>query len=359
MSASRRSTLKTPATPAALLLAWYDAHGRDLAWRKKGGAPANPYHVWLSEIMLQQTTVAAVRPYFHKFLEKWPRVQDLGRASSDEVMAAWAGLGYYARARNLHACAKAVAALPGAKFPDTELGLRALPGIGPYTAAAIAAIAFGRKAAVVDGNIERVISRVRRIETPLPAAKAEITEIVAELTPPDRPGDFAQAMMDLGATVCTPRNPKCPACPWSPICAVAGAPEAETYPRKKPKPARPLRRGSAFVVISQDRQILLRRRPEKGLLGGMYEPPGTVWGASFGTEADAPVPARYQKLAGTVRHAFTHFELELDVYLAEVVAAVPGNDVWAPLDRLNEFALPNVMRKVLTHALTGPLALKL
>jgi A/G-specific adenine glycosylase len=359
MPATRRPKTNSPASPAALLLAWYDAHGRDLAWRKKGGAPTDPYHVWLSEIMLQQTTVAAVTPYFHKFLEKWPRVQDLAAATADEVMAAWAGLGYYARARNLHACAKAVAALPGAKFPDTEEGLRALPGIGPYTAAAIAAIAFGRQAAVVDGNIERVIARSRRIETPLPVTKNEITGIVASLTPLDRPGDFAQAMMDLGATVCTPRNPNCALCPWAKLCAVAGTSEAETYPRKKPKPARPLRRGSAFVVVSLDRQVLLRRRPEKGLLGGMYEPPGTPWGQEFGKEKDAPLSARYQKLAGTVRHAFTHFELELEVYLAEKVAPEQGLGVWAPLDSLDEFALPNVMRKVLTHALTGSLGLKL
>jgi A/G-specific adenine glycosylase len=348
-----------PGTPAQRLLAWYDAHGRELPWRKKGGALPNPYHVWLSEIMLQQTTVAAVIPYFHKFLNRWPQIQDLAAAAPDEVMAAWAGLGYYARARNLHACAKAVAALPGARFPETEEGLRDLPGIGPYTAAAIAAIAFGRHAAVVDGNIERVIARLRRIGTPVPKAKTQIAAIVSGLTPQARPGDFAQAMMDLGATVCTPRKPDCALCPWRGDCAVADLAEAEAFPVKAAKAARPLRRGTAFVLVTADRRVLLRRRPERGLLGGMYEPPGTPWGECFGGEQDAPLPARYRKMAGLVRHAFTHFELELEVYLAEDVDMSPVEGVWAPLDHLDDVALPNVMRKVLRHALNGQLALKL
>lgn len=346
-------------SPASALLQWYDVHGRDLPWRTKGGARPDPYHVWLSEIMLQQTTVAAVIPYFHNFLARWPNVSVLAAAALDDVLAAWAGLGYYARARNMHKCAAAVAVRPGARFPETEEDLRALPGIGRYTAAAIAAIAYDRPAAVVDGNIERVIARLRRIETPLPAAKSEITGIVATLTPSQRPGDFAQAMMDLGAIICTPRNPGCDRCPWSTLCAVAGAPDAVKYPVKRPKAARPLRRGSAFVVLSRDGRILLRQRPEKGLLGGMFEPPGTPWGDGFGAETEAPVPAQYRKLGGVVRHAFTHFELELQVYLAEGVEPDGAPGVWAPLNALEKFALPNVMRKVIDHALKGPFALKL
>lgn len=338
------------AEPAASLLEWYDRHGRDLPWRKKGGAAADPYHVWLSEIMLQQTTVAAVVPYFHKFLDRWPSVQALASASLDEVLAAWAGLGYYARARNLHKCAQAIAARPGGTFPQTEGELLELPGIGRYTAAAIAAIAFNRHAAVVDGNIERVIARLRRIETPLPAAKAEITSIVAELTPKDRPGDFAQAMMDLGAAICTPRAPDCGACPWSGLCVAREAGVEAGLPRKTRKAPKPSRKGSAFVIISKDDRVLLRRRPEKGLLGGMYEPPGTGWGRDHGGTAEAPLKAAFQR-CGEVRHTFTHFELSLQVYLAVDVPESASQGVWAPLDALETFALPNVMRKVIECAL--------
>jgi A/G-specific adenine glycosylase len=339
------------AGPALGLLRWYDDFGRDLPWRKKGGVRPDPYHVWLSEIMLQQTTVAAVIPYFHKFLGRWPTVTALAAADLDQVLAAWAGLGYYARARNLHKCALAVAALPAARFPETEDELRALPGIGPYTAAAIAAIAFNRHAAVVDGNVERVIARLRRIETPLPAAKPEITAIVSDLTPHDRPGDFAQAMMDLGATICAPRNPDCDACPWSQACMARQAGVQTELPRKAAKTAKPVRRGTAFVLFSKDGRVLLRRRPEKGLLGGMYEPPGTVWGPSFGHVEDAPVKTRFET-GGEVRHTFTHFELTLKVEVAfDVPENAPGG-VWVRLDELETFALPNVMRKVIERALT-------
>jgi A/G-specific adenine glycosylase len=344
---------RTEMPAAEALLRWYDEHGRELPWRKKGGQRADPYHVWLSEIMLQQTTVAAVIPYFHKFLSLWPTVRALAAAKDDEVMAAWAGLGYYARARNLLKCARAVAARPDADFPGAEEGLRELPGIGPYTAAAISAIAFNRHAAVVDGNIERVISRVQRIETPLPAAKPDIKAVVAQITPADRPGDFAQAMMDLGAMVCTPRKPDCGACPWDDACIAKAAGVAETLPRKTPKAARPTRRGAAFVLVTAANEILLRRRPEKGLLGGMYEPPGTLWGAEFGAAKDAPVKARFMLVPGLVRHAFTHFELELRVYLAKNATKGVDGGVWAPLSALEAFALPNVMRKVIAHALAG------
>jgi A/G-specific adenine glycosylase len=350
---------RTHPDPAESLLRWYDAHGRELPWRKKGGVKPNAYHVWLSEIMLQQTTVTAVIPYFHKFLAAWPRVQDLAGAKDDAVMAAWAGLGYYARARNLLKCARTVAARPGAAFPDTEDELRGLPGIGAYTAAAIAAIAFGRRAAVVDGNIERVIARLRQIETPLPAAKPDIKAHVAALTPADRPGDFAQAMMDLGATICTPRNPDCGACPWAGSCEGRAAGVAASLPRKLPKKARPLRRGAAFVAISKSREVLLRRRPEKGLLGGMYEPPGSAWAADFAGLEAAPFKAAFQPLGGLVRHTFTHFDLELRVFLADNLEKGGADGVWAPLNQLEAYALPNVMRKVLAHALDlkrpGPL----
>lgn len=343
------SRLRT-AAPAQDLLRWYDVHGRDLPWRKKGGAKADPYHVWLSEIMLQQTTVAAVIPYFHKFLRRWPSVTTLAAAGLDEVLTAWAGLGYYARARNLHKCAQAVAALPGARFPHSEEELRELPGIGAYTAAAIAAIAYNRHAAVVDGNIERVIARLRRIETPLPAAKPEIAAIVADLTPHDRPGDFAQAMMDLGATVCTPRNPECLICPWAAECEARKAGVQTDLPRKAAKAPKPVRRGTAFVLFSKDQKILLRRRPEKGLLGGMYEPPGTEWGAAYGRVQDAPVQAHF-KSGGEVRHIFTHFELNLKVEVAFDIPEPAIEGVWASLDELETFALPNLMRKVIDRAL--------
>jgi A/G-specific adenine glycosylase len=337
---------------AAQLLRWYDNHGRDLPWRKKGGALPDPYHVWLSEIMLQQTTVAAVAPYFHKFLRRWKTVKALAAADLDEVLVAWAGLGYYARARNLHKCAKAVAALPYAKFPETEEALRALPGIGAYTAAAIAAIAFNRHAAVVDGNVERVVTRLNRIETPLPAAKPEIARIVSGLTPMDRPGDFAQAMMDLGATVCTPRNPDCGLCPLNAGCQARAAGLAQDLPRKMAKPPKPVRRGTAYVAISKDDRVLLRRRPESGLLGGMLGVPGTEWGPVYGDTGEAaPVQARWTSARGEVRHVFTHFELNLRVYVAYDVAEQGLAGIWAPVADLTDFALPNLMRKVIDRAL--------
>jgi A/G-specific adenine glycosylase len=343
---------KRPKTldPAQSLLRWYDGNGRDLPWRKRDGSPPDPYHVWLSEIMLQQTTVAAVIPYFHKFLTRWPSVQSLAGADLDQVLAEWAGLGYYARARNLHKCAKVVAARPNASFPDTEDNLRTLPGIGRYTAAAIAAIAFNRHAAVVDGNIERVVARLRRIETPLPKAKPEITAAVAEMTPYDRPGDFAQAMMDLGAKICSPRSPNCDACPWEGVCLARQDGVQASLPRKLPKPAKPAKRGAAFVVMSSANRILLRRRPESGLLGGMYEPPGTEWGVDDPGSEAAPLQAKFQP-AGEIRHSFSHFDLTLRVFVASGVPETAAPGVWAGLNELEAFALPNVMRKVIACAL--------
>lgn len=340
---------------AQAALAWYDRHRRALPWRAGPGETADPYEVWLSEIMLQQTTVAAVKPYFAAFLARWPNVQRLAEAPIDDVMRQWAGLGYYSRARNLHACAKLVAAECDGRFPDSESALRKLPGLGPYTAAAIAAIAFGRRAAVVDGNVERVVARLFAIETPLPQAKAEIKEKAALLTPWDRPGDFAQAMMDIGATICTPKRPACAICPLHDDCAARAQGEPTRFPVKPAKPARPQWRGAAFYVRREDGAVLLRTRPPKGLLGGMAEIPGTAWGADFDVAAalrQAPIEARYAKINAEVAHVFTHFALSLDIYVAAAAPtkAAPSGCRWTSEDRLDEEALPSVMRKAIAAA---------
>ena len=356
-----------PAEPdAAALLAWYDRHRRVLPWRAAPGETPDPYRVWLSEIMLQQTTVKAVGPYYVRFLKRFPTVERLAAAPLDDVLKAWAGLGYYARGRNLHACARAVVAQHGGKFPDTEQGLQKLPGIGPYTAAAIAAIAFDRPAVAVDGNVERVIARLCAIETPLTAAKPRIREVAARMTPSRRPGDFAQAMMDLGATICTPKQPACILCPWNEACAALRHGDPETFPHKAPKAERPLRRGGAFVAVRADGFLLVRTRPEKGLLGGMTEVPTTAWHQDFcdSHEAldDAPRLARrrngwhetkWRRIPGVVTHTFTHFPLELTVYVATVPAGAraPAAMRWVALRDLHGEALPNVMRKVVAHAL--------
>ncbi len=339
------------------LLAWYDRHRRDLPWRAKPGEPADPYRVWLSEIMLQQTTVATVGSYFRGFLERWPTVDALAAADLDEVLHAWQGLGYYARARNLHKCAKAVAALPGSRFPDTEEALRALPGIGVYTAAAVVAIAFDRRATVVDGNVERVVARLGAVEAPLPKVKPELRALAADLTPDRRPGDFAQAMMDLGATVCTPRSPHCDRCPLSDICAARAAGIAESLPRRAPKKAKPVRRGVAFWAVRGDGAVLLRRRAEEGLLGGMMEVPSSPWREGHtdngGLLDHAPVAdADWRLLPGLVSHTFTHFHLELTVMAARDVEDRAGAaGVWCLPDAFGEYALPTVMKKVCRHAL--------
>jgi A/G-specific adenine glycosylase len=340
--------------PAALL-AWYDRHRRHLPWRSAPGERADPYHVWLSEIMLQQTTVKAVGPYYAKFLARWPNVQALAAATLDDVLKAWAGLGYYARARNLHACAQAVAAQHGGRFPDTEDGLRALPGIGGYTAAAIAAIAFNRRAIAIDGNIERVIARLYAIETELPAAKTEIRARAETLVPQRRAGDFTQAMMDLGSTICTPKKPACGICPWMGSCVARARGDAETFPRKPPKVEGRLRYGASFVVTRADGHVLIRTRPEKGLLGSMTEVPSTGWAHEL-AEAEAleqaPLKLKWRKLPGVVEHGFTHFPLQQTVYVAGVPAKTkaPAGMRWVALADLHGEALPNVMRKVLAHA---------
>lgn len=303
-----------PALRAALL-AWYDSRPRDLPWRVRGGR-ADPYAVWLSEVMLQQTTVPHATPYWLSFLARWPTVSDLAAAEDADVMAAWAGLGYYARARNLLACARAVANEHGGVFPDTEEGLRALPGVGAYTAAAVAAIAFDRYAHVVDGNVERVVSRLFRIATPLPTAKPEMRARAAELTDPGRPGDWAQAMMDLGAMICRPKVPLCERCPVAEGCEARAAWDQETYPVKAAKKVRPRRYGAAYVLTRGD-EVALVQRPPKGLLGGMLGLPTTAWsGERVDALAEAPVQADWRKV-GEIEHVFTHFSLTLEVWEGE------------------------------------------
>ncbi|GBU16219.1 MULTISPECIES: A/G-specific adenine glycosylase [Methylobacterium] len=355
MSAAGSRTQKPQAAPSAAdLLAWYDRQRRSLPWRAEPGETADPYRVWLSEVMLQQTTVAAVRPYFERFLTRFPDVSALARAGEDEVMSAWAGLGYYSRARNLHACARLVA--EAGAFPDTAEGLRRLPGIGAYTSGAIAAIAFGRQEAAVDGNVERVMTRVAAIETPLPNSRPEIRVLTQSLVPADRPGDFAQAVMDLGATICTPRKPACALCPWMPPCRARALGLQETFPRKVRKEKGTLRRGSAFVAFrAGDGAILLRTRPPGGLLGAMAEPPTSEWEIDYDPARallDAPLDARWKRQPGLVRHGFTHFPLELTVFTARLALATPApaGMRFVPPDALADEPLPGLMLKVIAHA---------
>jgi A/G-specific adenine glycosylase len=339
------------------LLAWYDVAARVLPWRSRPGTHADPYHVWLSEIMLQQTTVKAVIPYYQKFLQRWPTVTALAAADINEVMATWAGLGYYSRARNLHACAKAVAALHGGRFPMEPEALRALPGIGDYTSAAIAAIAFGARATAVDGNVERVVARLFAVEEPLPATKPKIKALAASLTPARRAGDYTQAIMDLGASICSPRSPSCLVCPIGKHCLARAQGIAEMLPVKAKKGEKPRRFGAAFLAVREDGAVLLRRRPPKGLLGGMLEVPSTAWGAVMPAASEAvehaPLPADWRLAPGLVRHTFTHFDLELAVFCCRgfPASSKPAAGLWYPLASLPEEALPSVMRKVLMHGL--------
>ena len=323
---------------------------------------ADPYRVWLSEIMLQQTTVKAAGPYFLRFLDRFPDVRSLAAAPLEDVLKLWAGLGYYSRARNLHACARAVVADYGGRFPASEAGLLALPGVGPYTAAAIAAIAFDRPATVVDGNVERVVSRLFAVEAPMPGAKPEIRRLAATLSPKVRPGDFAQAMMDLGAGICTPRKPACVLCPWSPPCEARAKGSAETFPRKSPKAQKPVRRGVAYLALRADGAVLVRARPPKGLLGGMTEIPTGRWAPEVDLDApasalaaEAPLTAGWRRVAGAATHVFTHFSLELAVLVAELPqsAPAPEGSWWsAPADLPGE-AMPTAFRKALAHGMSG------
>jgi A/G-specific adenine glycosylase len=374
--AARKNTSSTDrsatADRPALLLTWYDRHRRKLPWRPPAGERADPYRVWLSEIMLQQTGVKTVGPYFEKFVARWPDVAAMARASLDDVLRMWAGLGYYSRARNLYACAVAVTRDHGGVFPDTEEGLRALPGIGPYTAAAIAAIAFDRRTMPVDGNIERVVSRLFAVEDVLPQAKPIIQQLAATLLgesrvgdeksragdEKSRAGDSAQALMDLGSSICTPKKPACSLCPLNGDCLARVRGDQETFPRKAPKKSGELRRGAAFVV-TRGEELLVQSRPERGLLGGMTEVPGSEWRAAQDDRAalkQAPElkgVTRWHRKAGIVTHVFTHFPLELVVYTATVPprTRAPEGMRWVPIATLADEALPNVMRKVVAHGL--------
>ena len=334
------------------LLTWYDRHRRDLPWRAAPGEAGDPYAIWLSEIMLQQTTVQTVGPYYRAFLERWPTVKLLAAATLDDVLGMWSGLGYYARARRLHQCARIVADGHGGQFPASEAELLRLPGIGPYTAAAIAAIAFGARAVVIDGNVERVITRLYAITEPLPPAKKIIRRFADGLTPDRRAGDFAQAMMDLGATVCTPRNPACAICPWRDACQGRRQGIAEDLPNFVPKKARPQRHGLAFWVERDDGAVLLRRRPPEGLLGGMLEVPSTPWrDDGFWTLADAlphaPLDADWRLVDGVVRHGFTHFALDFRV-AATLVSSGEGDWYRPGIDE--NLALPTMTTKIIRHA---------
>jgi A/G-specific adenine glycosylase len=311
--------------------------------------------------MLQQTTVATVGPYFLNFIELWPTVESLARASIDDVLKAWAGLGYYARARNLHKCAQLVAGELNGRFPDAEIDLLALPGIGPYTAAAIAAIAFDRPATVVDGNVERVIARLYAVATPLPEAKGPLRDLAAGLTPRRRPGDYAQAMMDLGATICRPRNPQCGVCPLSAHCAALSSGLSAELPKRAKKPAKPVRCGTVYWVRYRD-QVWLRRRPEKGLLGGLWEVPSSEWRQAGAGDSDhemnqaVPIQGRWRSLPGVVKHTFTHFHLELKVEQLDLDRRRDIDGDWTRLEDIGKVALPTVMRKVIAHAIDAEAA---
>lgn len=342
--------MRDPATLCAELRAWYDHNARVLPWRTgpaelRAGMRPDPYRVWLSEIMLQQTTVAAVRDYFRVFTETWPTVTDLAAAEDGDVMAAWAGLGYYARARNLLKCARVVVAEHGGRFPEDHATLLTLPGVGPYTAAAIAAIAFDQPQTVVDGNVERVMARLHDVRTPLPTAKPELTTLAAALTPQERPGCHAQAVMDLGATICTPRNPACGLCPWRPDCAARAAGTAAELPRKLPKKKKPTRFGIAYVARRVDGAVLLERRPDAGLLGGMLGWPGSDW--IEGEPAPAPpIAAEWRDAGAEARHTFTHFHLRLKVMVTLVpMDRAPERGAFVPREEFSPAALPTVMRK--------------
>jgi A/G-specific adenine glycosylase len=337
-----------------------------LPWRAVAPARAEPYRVWLSEIMLQQTTVKTVAPYYARFLARFSDVHALAAAPLEEVLKAWAGLGYYARARNLHACARVVVERHGGQFPASEADLATLPGVGPYTAAAVAAIAFDLPASPVDGNVERVVARLFAVEAPLPGVKPELRRLARELTPQRRAGDFAQALMDLGATICTPKRPACALCPWRESCAARARGDAHTFPRRTPKREGALRRGAAFVALRADGHVLVRTRPATGLLGGMTEVPTTEWASDFDEAAALDGAPRFEsakrrgapawrRLPGVVRHVFTHFPLELSVFMAELPASTkaPAGTRWVAVEKLGGEALPSLMRKVAAHGLRG------
>lgn len=334
---------------AAALLAWYGANARALPWRAlPGEAPPDPYRVWLSEIMLQQTTVAAVKPYFARFIARWPTIEDFAAAAEADVMAAWAGLGYYARARNLLACARAVTRDHGGRLPATEAELRALPGIGAYTGAAIAAIAFGEPATVIDANVERVVARLFAIATPLPQGRKAIRAAAQTLTPQGRAGDFAQAMMDLGATICTARDPACAICPLRGQCAAAATADPTAFPVKPAKKPRPLRTGTAYW-LEADGDVLLVRRPPRGMLGGMRALPSGPWDRRGASPAPAPITADWRPI-GRVSHVFTHFALDLDIVAATALTRPAIEGEWWPIADIETAGLPTLFAKAATLA---------
>ena len=339
----------------ASLLSWYDANARRLPWRALAGETPDPYRVWLSEVMLQQTTVNTVVPYFNRFIGCWPTVANLAAANQDQVLHAWQGLGYYARARNLLKCARLVDGEMGGGFPNNAGELEKLPGIGSYTATAIAAIAFGQRRAPVDGNLIRVLARFYAIADPLPGARRRITTLAEALMPTERPGDFAQGLMDLGATLCRPRRSTCEACPWREFCAAGRAGNPQSYPRRQTKAAKPTRQGIVFWAVRQDGAVLLRRRPDRGILGGMMEFPSTGWreGAWTLDEARhvAPVRASWRRLPGAVHHTFTHFHLCLDVVRGRAAGPLPADGFWSTVEKFPDHALSTVMKKVARHVL--------
>jgi len=324
-----------------------------MPWRAKKGEKPDPYRVWLSEIMLQQTTVATVGPYFLKFIARWPTLKRLARAQLDDVLRLWAGLGYYRRAKMLHACAREVMEKHGGVFPQDEKTLLGLPGFGPYTAAAVTAIAFGKSANVVDGNVERVMARIFAVQTPLPNAKPELRRLAARLAPQDKCGDYAQALMDLGAKVCVPRNPKCALCPWRGQCRALAKGIQGELPRRAEKKAKPIRRAIAFALFNSKGQILLQRRPATGLLAHMMGVPTSPWveGKRISLKkslAYAPAKAEWVLRKGVVRHVFTHFTLELSVAVARTGIRIRGH--WVALEKLPQEALPSVMKKAVSLA---------
>ena len=337
----------------AALLCWYDEEGRSLPWRvrpedRAKGVIADPYAVWLSEVMSQQTTLAHATPYWEKFLAAFPKVTDLANAEREVVLSMWAGLGYYARARNLHKCAGVVRDKHRGVFPTDEKTLLGLPGIGPYTAATIAAICADEATNIVDGNVERVISRIFAYEQPLPKGRKGLRDLAGTLVREDRPGDYGQALMDLGAGLCSPKNPNCSLCPWSQWCAAHAAGEETLYPKKAKKPPTPIRYGYAYVLRCGDK-VLVEQRPDAGLLGGMLGVPTSPWGDVPTDHSAAPMKRNWER-AGDIKHIFTHFELRLEVFVSQTDKKLNG--IWIK----DSSGLPTVFRKVLTcaHKKTGP-----
>ncbi len=339
------------------LLTWYDANKRVFPWRAKHGGRSTPYRVWLSEIMLQQTTVQAVDGYYRAFLKRWPNVTALAHASLDDVLVAWAGLGYYSRARNLLRTAQIIAFERSGRFPRSAVELKKLPGIGPYTAGAIASIAFGERVAAIDANGERVLSRLFALEEPVPKMRRRMAALADALVPVERPGDFAQALMDLGSLICTPKSPNCTVCPVAQDCLALRRGLCEKLPVRISEPKRPTKRGAAFVALDRKGAVLLERRAEKGLLGGMMQPPLGAWREAFPTRLraikEAPFSGKWVKVPGFVRHSFTYFHLEIEVYVARFSRRPIFDGVWVAREKLGHTALPTAMKKLIHHALEG------